>query len=691
MMAFRDDNTTLIRMKRDFDAFISSHNDSRGVKQFKLDDIGNDSLNDRSAETTEAVSVQALLDKERQYKTKEAEYIHGKSELIRLKTKLSNLERENKQARIDLEQQLEKALTEKTHESNRVSVISSQLKRLEEKESAGRELLAECRRDLDRQRAKFDAQILALQKEKIQLSDELQQEKDACWEKITELKSEVMRRESELNICQCTLEETKAQLKLQSKRSADITSQMHECGELKLKITQYEQKVKELELQLSRLEEDSVVGKAMKSQLATFQHMERQNRKLLDENTYLKGIQENNLLLKEQHESMKAQVERLEAKLSNFHATMAENEELKQNLDKWENLDTSGHKLKSPTDLSKRVAELQNAEAIMLCHQGELQTNLNMKDVAVRSLQDQLSHQQTLLNNEKAKQNHQADLIKRLQRKLLLVTKERDGFKRIIDSYESEVTVSMSPSSTSAMNRVQLLEETVQGYKKQTETLERECAELGTRLEQAEKQCKQLELSLSEKQMKVAVSSSGLSSESDKQTILNLRERIVHLEKLLEQSEQDKNNLECRIEQRHLQGDYDPTKLKVLHLKMNPVDVELGRKREELTKLQEENARLRQRIKLLEENEGKIEDLTVAVEAKLKEPGSSKDIEEMRSQLSLAEMKNKRLMEAFKVKSQEVREVCYQLTGYKIDIPISNQYRLTSMYAESPSDFLLFQ
>ena len=64
---------------------------------------------------------------------------------------------------------------------------------------------------------------------------------------------------------------------------------------------------------------------------------------------------------------------------------------------------------------------------------------------------------------------------------------------------------------------------------------------------------------------------------------------------------------------------------------------------------------------------------------------------EMKAQLMSAELKNKRLMEAFKKTSQEIREVCYQLTGYRIDIPTSNQYRLTSMYAESPNDYLLFQ
>ena len=67
--------------------------------------------------------------------------------------------------------------------------------------------------------------------------------------------------------------------------------------------------------------------------------------------------------------------------------------------------------------------------------------------------------------------------------------------------------------------------------------------------------------------------------------------------------------------------------MKVLHFTMNPADIAATQRREELKSLQEENERLRQRVKLLEESEGKIEDLTVVVEKKLQEPGSSKDVE----------------------------------------------------------------
>ena len=64
---------------------------------------------------------------------------------------------------------------------------------------------------------------------------------------------------------------------------------------------------------------------------------------------------------------------------------------------------------------------------------------------------------------------------------------------------------------------------------------------------------------------------------------------------------------------------------------------------------------------------------------------------EVRAQLVSAELKNKRLTEAFKKTSKEFREVCYKLLGYRIDMKSNNQYKLMNMYAESPEEYLLFQ
>jgi len=64
---------------------------------------------------------------------------------------------------------------------------------------------------------------------------------------------------------------------------------------------------------------------------------------------------------------------------------------------------------------------------------------------------------------------------------------------------------------------------------------------------------------------------------------------------------------------------------------------------------------------------------------------------EIKAQLQSAELKNKRLIEQFKKTSQELREVVYQLLGFRIDIPNTGQYRLMNIYAESANDYFLFK
>ncbi|XP_046553553.1 mitotic spindle assembly checkpoint protein MAD1-like [Haliotis rubra] len=103
---------------------------------------------------------------------------------------------------------------------------------------------------------------------------------------------------------------------------------------------------------------------------------------------------------------------------------------------------------------------------------------------------------------------------------------------------------------------------------------------------------------------------------------------------------------------------------------MNPAEIAQRHREEEPKRLHDENDKLKQRLKLLEESGGSVDDLTQKVEKKLQEPDAGKEVEELKSQLTREELRNKRLMEAFKKTSQEFREVCYQLTGYKIDIPL---------------------
>ena len=69
---------------------------------------------------------------------------------------------------------------------------------------------------------------------------------------------------------------------------------------------------------------------------------------------------------------------------------------------------------------------------------------------------------------------------------------------------------------------------------------------------------------------------------------------------------------------------------------MNPADLAMQKRKLEFQKLQEENEKLKQRLKLLEEApDRQIEDLTVKVEQKILEQPQSKDVEGTSRRLNL--------------------------------------------------------
>ena len=68
----------------------------------------------------------------------------------------------------------------------------------------------------------------------------------------------------------------------------------------------------------------------------------------------------------------------------------------------------------------------------------------------------------------KTEQEEQTRLVKKLQRKLLLVTRERDSFKGILDSYEKEMTVT---EDNIYQDKITALEKTIAEYKAEMRTV----------------------------------------------------------------------------------------------------------------------------------------------------------------------------------------------------------------------------
>uniref|UniRef100_A0A8C3C6T8 Mitotic arrest deficient 1 like 1 n=1 Tax=Cairina moschata TaxID=8855 RepID=A0A8C3C6T8_CAIMO len=194
--------------------------------------------------------------------------------------------------------------------------------------------------------------------------------------------------------------------------------------------------------------------------------------------------------------------------------------------------------------------------------------------------------------------------------------------------------------------------------------------------------CLEVEMKVLKSQECTAEQSTSITKEE----INSLRLKIEELEAERSKLEEENRSLEMKLEKLTLQGDYDPSKTKVLHFSMNPASLAKQQRKEEQQQLQEECERLRELVRVLEGGG--------SIHGNLEGVGSfqsPQEIAELKKQVESAELKNQRLKEVFQTKIQEFRKVCYTLTGYQIDITTENQYRLTSIYAEHQGDCLLFK
>lgn len=673
------DSTAVIRMRKDFDKFLSGSRNWLEASSFRLDLDANIGASRRKP--APVPDVKAIIEKEKAERMKETELLAARSQIMQLENQLAATQTSNKRARIEFEKDIDSIKYERERETEQLSDLRAKLRQAVEGAKVARAELAEGQRDTENARAAMASKLSKLQGEKMQLEGDIQKAKEESWQQMMELKHEAGRCRADLELKITEIEESKEQLRLQSNQVQELTTQLFEFEETKNKLRASESRVKELEEEISKQAEDAAVNRILREDINKVPELTKEVNRLRVENEFQQQQQQNAHLLQEQLTSAQRKLELAEKRIERLTELEVEQEELKGRLQRWEAEDNSGSRRpQSPSELSQRVMELQAAQLVALEEKGQLQSDLSVMELKLQEARELQHKIQGEFSLQQLQVQQHTELIKRLRRKLLIVTKERESYKRILDGYESELTVQVPAS-----NRVQELEDIVERYGQQVQEVETQLQQATELHAQAAARCLQLEQQCGGGN----VLNGSLRADQDK--VQQLQEQIVQLEQELKKVSEEKEILEMRIEQRNLQGDYDPTCTKVIHFSANPASLAQQQREQELECLREENTRLGARVQLLEESGGQVQDLTMQVEKQLESVPESKMVEELKVQLQREELRKQRLVEAFKKTSQEFRETCYQLLGYKIDLPCTGQYRLASMYSNSPQDCLLFK
>ncbi|XP_064887547.1 mitotic spindle assembly checkpoint protein MAD1 isoform X3 [Columba livia] len=593
----------------------------------------------------------------------QAGQIHSKSQLLQVEREKMQMELSHKRARIELEKAATTNARNYEREADRNQELLTRIKQYQERETEAENKLKEQMEMNKSYKKSMETMSKKLQEKESKLA-EANETITILKGKISELQWNIMNQEMQMTSQDSQKQELMEQLDVQQKKWQEASQQIQTLQAGQSLLAEYEQKIKDLEQKLSQQEHDAVIVKNMKAELARFPKMERELRQLREENAYFREMKENNGLLKEEVEGLQRKLERYEKVQAQLVTVELENEKLLGKLKSWEKLDQStGLNIRTPDDLSRQIVALQQRELVLKEQNSTITNSARMLEKARQQLQEEILRVQSQLLDEKKKREQHEALVRRLQKRVLLLTKERDGMRAILESYDSELTP--SEHSPQLSRRMREAEEMVQKlHAHNTE----------------------LELEVEMKVLKSQECTAEQSTVVTKEEVDTLRLKIEELEAERSKLEEENRSLEMKLEKLTVQGDYDPSRTKVLHLSMNPASLAKQQRKEEQQQLQEECERLRELVRVLEGGG--------AIPGNLEGVGgfqSPQEVAELKKQVESAELKNQRLKEVFQTKIQEFRKVCYTLTGYQIDITTENQYRLTSIYAEHQGDCLLFK
>uniref|UniRef100_A0A669D5P4 Mitotic spindle assembly checkpoint protein MAD1 n=1 Tax=Oreochromis niloticus TaxID=8128 RepID=A0A669D5P4_ORENI len=640
-----EDDTTILTTLKSFNSFISRPEHPQRLSEHSAGSGILQSQYKRSMELLEA-----------------AERVHSKNRYLQLDQEKKQMELSHKRARFELEKAASDSARDLEHEVDRNQELLGQIKKLEERAEEANKKLTEQKEANDALQMNLEGLNKTLEERDDKLGA-ANQTISSLKDEIRELRQKIQNQDSKISGQTLENQELQEKLDLQQRKYQEVSQLCQSLQAAQSSCSEHIIKIKELERRLAFQEQDFAIVKTIKSEAARVPDLEKELKRLKDDNAYLRESRENCSLLKEEVEGLRKKLERMEKTKEELI-----NMELEKEVKVWAVRNIDIKRSMKPEDLSREVIQIQQREIALKEQNYTLNSRVRSVERSQSELRAELTQQRSKTLEEQKKREAQDALVRRLQKRVLLLTKERDGMRAILESYDTELApTEYSPQLSKRLREAEDILQKTQSHNAEMEVCLQAC-------------------------INTLFLSSALLNSVCACIVFFLRQKIEDLERERQRLEEQNNILEMRLERHNLQGDYDPVKTRVLHLKVNPTAIAKQERQQEVEALREEVTRLRDLVRSLQSGGavGHSQDDTHNPSFSLS-LAPSKEVLDLRKQMESSELRNQRLKEVFQRKIQEFRTVCYVLTGYQIDITTENQYRLTSVYAEHMDDSLLFK
>ncbi len=585
----------------------------------------------KTAVQTESRATSPIIN----WKLQDTELSAFKSKISILEKQLSELNSKNSRSKIENELKETKLRSELEASQRAAGELKKEL-------AASREQREKIKSEFDhfqsehlKQAEAFDQTQLEYEKTISELRNELLQIKSSEAEAKSALASETVKLKFRADELENLLEKANAEKAVYLNSFNELSAKDFNTERLKEELSAAKQEAALLKEQVDSLQENARLNEMLKGEINHYQQVQQENAHLKSRLEALSDVHTKNLVLQEQVGQLKGQLEKQSELLRQKNVDLGEMAFNRRRIAEWINIVGAD----APDIVLTQLTELRQALELLRMENESLRAELKDKasaEVLVASTSQGADLQVSQLGQELTQvKGH----LKRLNRKCLLLEKQRDSYKRALDAYESELTLDMNSAQ---WRRISELESALNEQRELLATYE---CDLKTAEDVAAK------LAAKEKEVHELASEMA-------------RIKMLSPHVCTTTASLDVSTLQTREKN-----------FRVIHLRENPLSAKVAAYNEEFARLRAENTRLKCLVEVLES--GDVADMTRQISEGIQ---CRTEVEQWRAKAESVERRYSGLKDSFKKISKSFRETVLYLTGYRIDALASGRYRLTHAY-----------
>ncbi|OJD32683.1 spindle assembly checkpoint component mad1 [Diplodia corticola] len=596
-----------------------------------------------------------------------------RAQINTLQYELESLRQEREMSTLSHQAELRDAQNRAEAEYQRAQAAESASKAAAKKYEALQRETGEAASRSTNEKLELERKVRALQER----GASLQEEADEATHELAAQERQSRHRYDELDArhgaLQRSFDELRAELEGQA---AALQQASHKLARREVEAAEAESELIRLRAQAGDHDTLHVVKRELSEQIAHIRKLEAVNREQAAELKRLGRVQKSVEVVEEEKRALENRVRMMEDLRRELSEEQLKRQLLEDEKSAWTNYldgqaaqaDGEGElRFGTPEDLAKAFVRERLETATMVDRLGAVQAELTARDETIKALEDEKARVREELEKLKSAGGaSDSKLRMRLERQRALAVKEVEYLRAQLKAFDAEES-EFQPETFDAhkTQRIQQLEDAVDGYRAETQALHAELSAL------EESNTKQITI----------VGSKRPRDADDDARMGELRRKNRQLQDDLGRLLTEKKVLEAerRAHEKQIRALNESSRTRVLELRQNPTADAEALKLSTVRTLREENKALLARLEA-EAKQQLADDADDAVVPRASLEAARLEMAELHRAIADRDKKTLRLKQLWSAKALEFREAVASLLGWKLDIMPNGRVKVTSLF-----------